>query len=49
MGRRPSFIQAGTYGAVMKKLPINDFMTKDGMPGRYRPASPAWWAGPAAA
>lgn len=51
MGRPPSFIQAGTYGAVMhylkavkaagtdeakavmaemKKLPINDFMTKDG-------------------
>jgi len=50
-GRPPSFIQAGTYGAVMhylkavqaagtdeakavmaqmKKLPINDFMTKDG-------------------
>jgi len=51
IGRPPSFIQAGTYGAVlhylkavkaagtdeakavvaqMKKLPINDFMTKDG-------------------
>lgn len=51
MGRPPSFIQAGTYGAVlhylkavkaagtdeakavlaeMKKLPINDFMTKNG-------------------
>ena len=51
MGRPPSFIQDGTYGAVlhylkavkaagtddakavlaeMKKLPINDFMTKDG-------------------
>src|SRR5216683_1347827 len=51
MGRPPSFIQAGTYGAVlhylkavkaagtdeakavlaeMRKLPINDFMTKDG-------------------
>lgn len=51
MGRPPSFIQAGTYGAVlhylkavqaagtdeakavlaqMKKMPINDFMTKDG-------------------
>lgn len=51
MGRPPSFIQAGTYGAVahylkavqaagtpeakavlaqMKRLPINDFMTKDG-------------------
>jgi branched-chain amino acid transport system substrate-binding protein len=51
MGRPPSFIQAGTYGAVlhylkavkaagtdeakavlaqMKKLPIDDFMTKDG-------------------
>ena len=51
MGRPPSFIQAGTYGAVlhylkavkeagtdeakavmaqMKKIPINDFMTKNG-------------------
>ncbi len=51
IGRPPSFIQAGTYGAVlhylravkaagtdeakavlaeMRKLPINDFMTKDG-------------------
>lgn len=51
MGRPPSFIQAGTYGAVMhylkavkaagtdeakavlaemKKMPINDFMTKNG-------------------
>ncbi len=51
MGRPPSFIQAGTYGAVlhylkavkaagtdeakavlaqMRKIPINDFMTKDG-------------------
>ena len=51
MGRPPSFIQAGTYGAVlhylkavkaagtdeakavlaeMRKMPINDFMTKDG-------------------
>ena len=40
MGRPPSFIQAGTCGAVlndlkavlaeMKKLPIKDFMTKDG-------------------
>jgi branched-chain amino acid transport system substrate-binding protein len=51
IGRPPSFIQAGTYGAVlhylkavqaagtdeakavlaeMKKLPINDFMTRDG-------------------
>jgi branched-chain amino acid transport system substrate-binding protein len=51
MGRPPSFIQAGTYGAVlhylkavkaagtkeakavlaeMRKLPINDFMTKNG-------------------
>ena len=51
IGRPPSFIQAGTYGAVMhylkavkeagtdeakavlaqmKKLPINDFMTKNG-------------------
>jgi branched-chain amino acid transport system substrate-binding protein len=51
MGRPPSFIQAGTYGAVlhylkavkaagtdeakavlaeMRKLPINDFMTRDG-------------------
>lgn len=51
IGRPPSFIQAGTYGAVMhylkavkaagtdeakavlaemKRLPINDFMTKDG-------------------
>ena len=52
MGRPPSFIQAGTYGAVMhylkavkaagtdeakavmaqmKKMPINDFMTKNGV------------------
>jgi branched-chain amino acid transport system substrate-binding protein len=51
MGRPPSFVQAGTYGAVMHylkavkpagtdeakavlaemhKLPINDFMTKNG-------------------
>ena len=40
IGRPPSFIQAGTCGAVlhdlkavlaeMKKLPIKDFMTKDG-------------------
>jgi branched-chain amino acid transport system substrate-binding protein len=52
MGRPPSFIQAGTYGAVMhylkavkaagtdeakavmaqmKKMPVNDFMTKNGV------------------